>query len=241
MKLRLMTYNIHKGIGGVDRRYDPGRLIETIEAYDPDILMLQEVDNGVARSCYDCQVDLLGDAMGYEHRVFQVNVHLKQGHYGNAILSRFALPETWDLDLTVSIKKQRRAQIAKVHLHCDKHSKTLLLCNTHLGLAGFERTLQIKKLLACEPIENLHHNTPAIIGGDFNDVWSSHGRKLMTPQGFQCAVGKIKTFPAIFPVRSLDAIYYRGNIEHLSSFAGRKRSAKHASDHLPLIADFEIG
>ena len=44
MHFRLISYNIHKGIGGVDRRYDLGRVIETINFYRPDIALLQEVD-----------------------------------------------------------------------------------------------------------------------------------------------------------------------------------------------------
>lgn len=235
-----MTYNIHKGIGGVDRRYAPERIIETIRHYNPDVVFLQEVDDGVPRSRRDRQVDLIGDALGYDHRAFQSNVILKEGHYGNAILSRIALTETWDLNLTVSVKKRRQALVAKSHVEFEGHRRTLLLCNTHLGLAGFERKLQIKKLLAFAPIAHLHHETPAIIGGDFNDVWSSHGRQLMLPNGFECAIGKIRTFPAVFPVRSLDAVYFRGDLIHHSSHAGHTQLAKQASDHLPVIADFEF-
>ena len=32
MHFRLLSYNIHKGIGGVDRRYDLGRIVDTIRA-----------------------------------------------------------------------------------------------------------------------------------------------------------------------------------------------------------------
>ena len=47
IKIRVLTYNIHKAIGGVDRRYRPERIIETIGHYQPDIVLLQEVDDGV--------------------------------------------------------------------------------------------------------------------------------------------------------------------------------------------------
>lgn len=235
-----MTYNIHKGIGGVDRRYAPERIIETIAHYQPDVVFLQEVDNGVPRSRRDRQVDLLGDALGYEHRAYQANVRLKQGHYGNAILSRIELSQTWSLDLTVSVKKRRQALLAKVHVEFGGRSRTVLLCNTHLGLAGFERKIQIKKLLEFSAISHLHRETPAIIGGDFNDVWSSHGRKLMLPNGFECAVGRIKTFPAVYPVRTLDAVYFRGDLTLISSLAGHTNIARQASDHLPVVANFEI-
>ena len=238
--LRIMTYNIHKGIGGVDRRYDLKRIVEVISKHQPDIAMLQEVDEGVPRSNRDRQVDRLADELNFKHSAFQRNVHLKQGHYGNAILSQFPLSEVQDLDLKIPLKKCRRALIAKTHVAAGGQSRSLVLCNAHLGLAGFERAVQIKKLLACETIAKLHHNTPAIIGGDFNDVWASLGRKLFLPQGFSCAVGDSKTFPAFMPVRSLDAIYFRGDMNLISSHACRAKLSRQASDHLPVIADFEI-
>ena len=40
MKLRVLTWNIHKGIGGVDRRYRPERVIEVIAHYEPDLVLL---------------------------------------------------------------------------------------------------------------------------------------------------------------------------------------------------------
>ena len=48
--MRLLTYNIHKGIGGRDRRYSLERIIDVIEAENPDLICLQEVDRHVRRS-----------------------------------------------------------------------------------------------------------------------------------------------------------------------------------------------
>ena len=56
MQFRLVTYNIHKGIGGVDRLYRPERIVETLAHYQPDIVLLQEVDDGVPRSRHHRQV-----------------------------------------------------------------------------------------------------------------------------------------------------------------------------------------
>ncbi len=235
-----MTYNIHKGIGGLDRRYDLQRTIEVIRYYEPDIVFLQEVDDGVPRSDHHRQVELLTDALGLEHSTYQRNVGVKSGHYGNAILSRFPLDDPLDLDLTVSIKKRRRALVANAHVPFNDQQLSLLLCNTHLGLAGFERSIQIKRILAFRKFVELHPHTPVIVGGDFNDVWVEHGRKLMFPFGFECAVQNAKTFPAALPVRSLDAIYFRGAIDLQSSFAGQLTLARQASDHLPVIADFVL-
>ena len=238
VSIRLMTYNIHKGIGGVDRRYDLQRIIDVIRHYQSDIVFLQEVDEGVPRSRHDRQIELLADALEFEHFTYQNNVAVKDGHYGNAILSRFPLGDQLDLDLKVSIKKRRRALITRAEIPIVNETQPLLLCNTHLGLSGFERSVQIKRMLDLDAVNEFAN--PVIVGGDFNDVWAEHGRKLMFPLGFQCAVDKAKTFPAALPIRSLDAIYYRGDLKLRDSFSGRIKLARQASDHLPVIADFEI-
>ena len=59
--MRLLTYNIHKGIGGRDRLYRLPRIIEVIENENPDLLCLQEVDRGVPRSRSHDQPKLLAE------------------------------------------------------------------------------------------------------------------------------------------------------------------------------------
>lgn len=239
MQLRIITYNIHKGIGGVDRRYKLERIITTLEHYDADIIFLQEVDDGVPRSRCHRQVDLIGDALSIKHRVFQRNVKLTRGHYGNAILSRYPLSGNENIDLTISIKKRRRALVTHCKLH-DEHQQTLLLINCHLGLAGFERTMQLQRILNSSIMKHVHHTTPVILGGDYNDVWGSLGKNVMIPAGFNPVSKKVNTFPAIMPIRQLDHIYYRGELSCVHSFPGHSDMARQASDHLPLVADFEL-
>lgn len=238
--IRILTYNIHKAIGGIDRKYDLERVAQTVEHYQPDIAFLQEVDAGVPRSNFDVQVEQLAERLGFPHWAFQANVRLTKGHYGNAILCRFPVHEQWDVDLTIPLKKRRRALVVKTHLSIAGHDRTLFLCNLHLGLAGFERVMQLRRLLSWEHLRLLHRETPAIIGGDFNDVYGSLSRRVMTPSGFQTATRDTKTFPAFLPIRSLDAIYYRGDVKLHHAFAGHTTLSKHASDHLPLMADLEL-
>ena len=108
MRLRLLTWNVHKCIGGVDRRYEPERVRAVIAHHEPDLVCLQEVDRAVPRSRLDRQVDLLGDLLGFRHRTWYPNVLVRSGgEYGNAILSRFPLTESVNIDLTVPPKKRR--------------------------------------------------------------------------------------------------------------------------------------
>ena len=116
----------------------------------------------------------------------------------------------------------------------------MLLFNLHLGLAGFERTMQLRKVLSSEVLRHTHESTATIIGGDFNDVWGGLGKGILEPQGFIPALGMTKTFPAILPLRPLDRVYYRGGLKLSQSFASHAKLSRHASDHLPVILDFVI-
>src|SRR5438309_3405344 len=85
--MRLLSYNIHKGIGGRDRRYRLERIIQVIEAENPDLICLQEVDRHVARSRHDDQPRTLTDVFHATAHLYQLNVRLKHGGYGNLVLS----------------------------------------------------------------------------------------------------------------------------------------------------------
>jgi endonuclease/exonuclease/phosphatase family metal-dependent hydrolase len=240
MAFRIASYNIHKGVGGVDRRYRPERIVETLNRYSPDIVLMQEVDDQVPRSRHDRQVELFADALEMKYHAYQPNVWLKQGQYGNAILSRFPLDDVQHINLTIPLKKRRRCLLAHCHFKYDGHQRTLLLANLHLGLAGFERKMQLRKILDFDMVRHTHRHTPMIIGGDYNDVWGTLGKQVMMPAGFAAAGKAIRTFPAAFPARALDHLFYRGDLKLHHAIASRSKIASQASDHLPLIVDFEL-
>ena len=58
-----MTWNIHKGVGGLDRRYDLGRTVAVIQHYNPDIVLLQEVAQGIQQLHLHDQVEMLTQAL----------------------------------------------------------------------------------------------------------------------------------------------------------------------------------
>lgn len=242
VKARILTYNIHKAIGGLDRRYRPERVGQAISYYEPDIVCLQEVDAGAHRSNGDKQVDLLGDLVGMRHRTWFPNVTLRRGgHYGNAILSRFHLTETENIDLTVGRRKRRSVLHARyrVRLPDGRRTRTLHVFNLHLGLSQAERKRQLGLFLDSRPFAGLHHRTPIILAGDFNDVYGTLGR-LLQPEGFSGVDRQIFTFPAYAPARALDSIYVRGDVDLGRVYRSQLKVARAASDHLPLIAEVEL-
>src|SRR6516225_421633 len=97
--MRLLSYNIHKGIGGRDRLYRLERIIRVIEAEKPDFICLQEVDRHVERSRHDDQPKQLCDALKAKSHLYQLNVRFKTGGYGNLVLSRWPFRKSHQISL----------------------------------------------------------------------------------------------------------------------------------------------
>jgi endonuclease/exonuclease/phosphatase family metal-dependent hydrolase len=240
VRLRTLSYNIHKCIGGVDRRYDPDRIVEVIQNLDIDVAMLQEVDGGAARSNRDHQVDLLAERLGLRYRTWFPNVDVRGGgQYGNAILSRYPIIESANLDLTIRFKKRRSALHAVLRVRHDGVDRTIHVYNMHLGLARYERRRQLRLFLDSHPFQNLHHDTPIVVGGDLNDVYGGLG-ELLAPAGFRGIERRPLTFPAWGPMRALDAIFVRGAMDFVRLARCDSELARRASDHRPLVADVRL-
>ncbi|MBW2454673.1 MAG: endonuclease/exonuclease/phosphatase family protein [Deltaproteobacteria bacterium] len=243
MQIRIITYNVHKCIGGVDRRYQPKRIHQTLDHYRPDVVLLQEVDHDAKRSRRHHQTELLGDMLDMRHRAYFPNVTLRRGGaYGNAILSRFPLTDSQNIDLTVPPKKRRAVMHARLRIRTDgdNETRTLHVFNMHLGLLGMERKIQLRRFLTGDPVNGLHPDAPVVVGGDLNDLYGTLGPKLLEPAGFRTARKIAATFPAVAPMRTLDGLYVRGQVVIKHLFRASVEIAKRASDHLPLVADLVI-
>jgi len=240
MKLRILSYNIHKCIGGVDRRYEPARVAEVIHKLDADVLLLQEVDNGVPRSNHDCQHEVLGELLGMKHRAWFPNVDVRGGgKYGNAIISRYPIIEATNLDLSIRWKKKRSALHGVIRVRHEEVDRTVHVFNMHLGLARYERKIQLRTFLDSHPFSGLHHETPVVVGGDLNDVYGRLG-ELLRPAGFRGVDKRPLTFPAWGPMRALDAIFVRGAVDFMKLARCDSDLARRASDHRPLVAEIRL-
>jgi endonuclease/exonuclease/phosphatase family metal-dependent hydrolase len=245
LHLRFVTYNIHRAIG-VDRRFRPERIVQILEHYGADVVLLQEVDEGVPRSRELNLAKELAGAAGYPHFALGHNVSLRKGRYGNATLSRFPIVRERNIELSLAQSWIRRGcQHTRISL--GDGSRSLEVFNLHLGLSARERQQQIDLLSRSHEFSTVDEITPMLVGGDFND-WRSLLRPTFTNGfGFRCATdskaglrGALATYPSFSPQGGLDRIYYRGSIRLLSARRCRLQVSRLASDHLPVIAEFEI-
>ncbi len=243
LNFRVVTWNVHKCVGGLDRRYDAARISTVLAAQSPDVVLLQEVSQGGRWYQHERQIDVLGDALGMSHRSYAVNVKFgpRRGEYGNAILSRFPITSTDNLDLTVAGKKARSALHAELRVPLPSGGdRTLHAFNLHLGLGERERREQLRMLLACPRLTHIHRNTAIIVAGDFNDVLGNIGKRLLVPAGFHGPRRAPRTFPAWAPLRALDSLFVRGECELQSLTSARSKGSRTASDHVPLVAKLRM-
>jgi endonuclease/exonuclease/phosphatase family metal-dependent hydrolase len=240
MRFRIVSWNIHKGIGGIDRRYRIERIEKVLAGLSPDIALLQEVTDGLPVAQFHDQAELLAERLGIRHIAFAPQHRFRLGGYGNAILSRWPLSGIEHVDLTMGWRKRRGVTCARSRIRVGEHSRTVMIFNLHLGLAGSERGAQLERFLESHPFARLHHRTPVVLGGDLNDVWGSLGPRFLTPAGFKRAGALANTFPAMLPVRPLDGIFLRGDVRSRHCAPIRDDLTRQASDHLPLAADLDL-
>ncbi len=237
--IRVVSWNIHKCVGGTDGRYEPRRIIDCLAEYEANVLLLQEVAREIPRLRSEDQVAILTDGLQM-HATFHPEHRFKAGYYGNMILSTYPMSDVHHIDLTIGWRKIRGAIQAHMRVPIGEHRRTLVVNNLHLGLAGSERAQQLARFVGCDSFNHLHAATPLIVGGDLNDLWGSLGPKFLRPERLERAGALRNTFPAALPLRPLDGIFFRGSVQLKHFEVGSSRLAKTASDHRPLIADFEI-
>ena len=248
-RLRVATYNIHKGVRGVG----PGKRLEIhnlglgVEALDADLVFLQEVRLHHSRDARQFdrtwfgwpeqgQAEFLAPE-GYEV-AYRTNAVTRHGEHGNALLSRWPIGEPGHHD----VSDHRFEQRGLLHVPVQCHGRTLHAVVAHLGLMHASRVRQVQRLADFLAVE-VPAGVPLIVAGDFND-W---GEKLDAPMreiGLVRALGKgpraarRSTFPSRVPIFALDRIYTRV-LACRSTHVPRGAAWARMSDHLPLVADFE--
>ena len=247
MLIRILTYNMHRAIG-VDRLFRPERIAKVINHHQADIVLLQEVDVGVPRSRNLDLAKEMAEAANYPHYATGLNVKLYKGQYGNATLSKFPITRARNINLTVGKRKARGCLHSTIEINNSSNfSQNLEVFNLHLGLSSQERVRQVGILIHSEEFSSLTPDSPCLVGGDLND-W----RTLLAPiftdiLNFECASNHSSgyhnpylTYPSFSPTGGLDKIFYRGPMKLIK----RKRCwmgiTRLASDHLPVIAEFEL-
>jgi endonuclease/exonuclease/phosphatase family metal-dependent hydrolase len=236
--IRIATYNVHK-CRGMDRRVSVARVAAVIAALDADVVCVQEaVRAGASRRAVVDQVAFLADSLGYHFAFGETRTH-RGAAYGNATLSRFPISFHENYDIT----RHRFERRGCLRTDVRTPEGTFHVFNVHLGTGFFERPHQARHLLSDRVLNSSRLRGPRVVLGDFNE-WTRGVATRLMGTNFESAdrrlLGRRRSYPGLFPVLHLDHLYYDKVLALSAVGLHRSSLALIASDHLPLVADFEI-
>jgi endonuclease/exonuclease/phosphatase family metal-dependent hydrolase len=237
--IRVATYNVHR-CRGLDRRVSVARVGEAIERLNADIVAVQEIRRGSEEGDAEAdQVGFLADCLGY-HYAFGENRLLRGAPYGNALFSRLPISFHQNYDLTVRGQERRGCLRADIRTPVGRR---LHVYNVHLSTRYFARPKQARRLLSREMLSHPSVRGPRIVVGDFNEWTRGVATRLMGAHFESVDVrllGRRKTYPGLFPVLHLDHFYFDAALRLRAFRLHRNKLTLVASDHLPLVAEFEL-
>ncbi len=221
MNLKVLSYNIHKGFNWNNKKYFLQDIKSLIEQSGADLVFLQEVvgqnQSYQKQGLIDAQFEYLAESI-WPHHSYGANAIYDHGHHGNLILSKYPLETIENINISTNALEKRGLLVCKVKI--PNTDITINAACTHLDLLHRGRSQQYQ-LIKNKVLTMDIQNEPLIVAGDFND-WNQQSYDIYETHLDMKETYKhthrnyAKTFPAAFPVMSLDRIYVK-NVKILSA------------------------
>jgi endonuclease/exonuclease/phosphatase family metal-dependent hydrolase len=247
MIFKVLSYNIHKGLSTGNLKFILPQIRSVLHEINPDFVCLQEVLGHHVRHKKHLperpdisQFEYLAREI-WPHFAYGKNAVYQKGHHGNAILSRYPIRSSKNMNVSTNRLEKRGILHAVVELSEGKH--TLHVMCVHFGLSESGRRKQIAHLIRQIRLE-VPSQEQLIVAGDFNDWKGRLAFKLWNEAGLEESFMKLhgryaETFPVWLPVFRLDRIYFRGLIAR-DAICLSAKPWNQLSDHASLVSDFEI-
>ena len=240
---RIVTYNVHRCVGN-DRRLDVARVAEALAALEPDVVALQELDVGRVRTGRVDQAHEIARRLDMACH-FHAALTVEEERYGDAILSCFPerLVQVGPLPGYGPIPQLEPRGALWVEVEID--GVPVQVINTHLGLVPREQQIQATWLAGPTWLEHPRCQGPRILLGDFNAtatsvVYRTLTAKLRAARRLVRTREPTSTFPSQLPVLPIDHLFVSPEVQVRKVFAPFEPLTRVASDHLPLVMDFEL-
>jgi endonuclease/exonuclease/phosphatase family metal-dependent hydrolase len=226
--MRVLSYNIRKAVG-LDGRRNPERVMGVIADSGADVVILQEADRRLAPRPSAIPRHLIDLHSAYD-AVDLGGTDVSLGWHGNAVLVKPGISVTGLRRLTLPGLEPRGA--VQVEVEAQGLGRVVLV-GAHLALLRRWRRLQMQAIRAHLEPGDLPRT---IIAGDFND-WTPDGGTTPFGEGLS-VVTPGRSFHAAYPVAALDRFVHGAALDVTGSGVIRQGAARHASDHLPVWAEF---
>jgi endonuclease/exonuclease/phosphatase family metal-dependent hydrolase len=235
LTLKVMTYNIHEGVD-VNNRLNLDPILASIQQWDPDVLVLQEVDTACIFSGSVDQSRWFALKLNMFLAPITSLDHIWQS---DALLSKYPIT---DYESIIMESPGEDDTLLKVTLDVDGQSITILV--SHLtAMSSADRRIQAD--IALPYIAAI--SGPKIWAGDFNvnaytndTIDQGIYSDILTyfNDSFNVAdtcIGNL-TWPSLDPVERIDYIFVSPEID----VASHRVVESLASDHLPVIAEIKL-
>jgi endonuclease/exonuclease/phosphatase family metal-dependent hydrolase len=227
--LRIATFNIHKGLTHFNTSFSLHHQRDLLRKLHADVVFLQEVRDVHKEHSkrFDTwpiagQMEFLADTVWKEYAYGKNSVY-PAGHHGNALLSKFPIIKTTNIDISAHSTEDRGMLHTEISIpNWDVPLHTICV---HLGLFARWRKQQLMAIKEYIQQE-IPPNSPLIVAGDFNDWGMRSGKDFAHQVGLQEVfdqhTGKpARSFPSWLPILRLDRIYTRGfRIQHVEVHSG---------------------
>lgn len=242
-RLRVATYNVH-GCVGMDGQRSERRIAEVIATMSADIVGLQELDLGRARSAHVDQAALIADELGWKYH-FHPAMRSGDEQYGNAIVSRLPIALKHAVELPGPPPWYCREQRSAIWMEAQTGLGAVQIINSHFGLGTSERRLQARLLTGPEWLGSVPSDEPAILLGDFNSVPTSRAYRFIQAQLHDVRTlvrprRRFRTFPTRLPSLAVDHIFVNAALAPTNLNVHRTPLARVASDHFPLVCELTL-
>lgn len=245
-RLRLVTYNV-RHCRGTDGRVAPERVAQVIAALEPDIVALQEVDVGRARTGGLDQAEEIARLVGmFAH--FHPALHIEEERYGDALLTHLPSRLKRADALPGLLQRPGLEPRGALWVEVTAGDVALQVLTTHFGLLGAERIAQAEALLGPDWLGDPACRAPTVLLGDFNATgWSRAYRRLSRRlTDARRLTGERRwrggaSFPSRFPLLRIDHVFVSERVAVERIAVVDNALARQASDHLPVLAEIRIG
>ena len=238
---RILTYNVHRCLG-TDGRLSPARIADVIAAYEPDVVALQELDVGRVRTGGIDQAHAIAQALGMQVH-FHASLKVLEEEYGNAILTHRPSHLVKAEALPGWARKPGLEPRGALWAEIQIGGTGVQVINTHLGLRRHERLAQIEALLGPRWLGHQACREPVILVGDLNATPRSRAYRRLASQLWDAQARLPKpraTFPSRLPFLRIDHVFVSRSIRVMRVETVRTPLARVASDHLPLLVEFQV-
>jgi len=240
---RIVTYNVHRCVGN-DRRLDVARVADVLAGLNPDIVALQELDVGRARTGGVDQAHEIARRLDMAWH-FNPALTVLEERYGDAILTTFPerLVQAAPLPGHPMIRSLEPRGALWVEVEIE--GRPLQVINTHLGLVPREQQVQASWLAGPSWLQHPRCQGASILLGDFNAtatsvVYRTLVGRMSAARGLSPKRSPTSTFPSALPVLRIDHLFVSPQVKVLDVFVPFTPLVRAASDHLPLVMDFEV-